>query len=161
MKIFKLESSINGKKIGKEIDSSLRLVDFIRDTLGLKGTKEGCGEGECGACMVLLDGKAVNSCLMMAVQIHRKNLVTIEGIHRHKYGKELQKSFVKEAAVQCGFCTPGFIISAQEFLVKNPRAGLEEIKAGLSGNLCRCTGYENIFKAVKKAGNKAKRQKVK
>ncbi|NLI10703.1 MAG: (2Fe-2S)-binding protein [Elusimicrobia bacterium] len=154
MKKFPLSCEINGKKIKKEIDSSLRLIDFIREDMGLKGTKEGCGEGECGACMVLLDGKAVNSCLMMAVQIHGKKLVTIEGIHEHKYGKELQDSFVKEAAVQCGFCTPGFIIAAQEILAKNPKASLEEIKEGLAGNLCRCTGYENIFKAVDKARKK-------
>jgi carbon-monoxide dehydrogenase small subunit len=151
MKKFLLKCEINGKPFKGEIDSSLRLIDFIRDTVGLKGTKEGCGEGECGACLVLLDGRAVNSCLMMAVQIHNKKLTTIEGIHRHKYGKKLQDSFVKEAAVQCGFCTPGFIIAAEEILEKNPSANLEEIKQGLSGNLCRCTGYENIFKAVDKA----------
>ncbi len=154
MKKFHLCCTVNGEKIEKEIDSSLRLIDFIRDDLNLKGTKEGCGEGECGACMVLLDGKAVNSCLMMAVQIHKKNLVTIEGIHKHKYGRELKDSFVKEAAVQCGFCTPGFIIAAQEILAKNPKASLDEIKEGLTGNLCRCTGYENIFKAVDKARKK-------
>ncbi|MEW5951501.1 MAG: (2Fe-2S)-binding protein [Elusimicrobiota bacterium] len=154
MKKIRLSCEINGKKIKKEIDSSLRLIDFIREDMGLKGTKEGCGEGECGACMVLLDGKAVNSCLMMAVQIQGKKLVTIEGIHEHKYGKELQDSFVKEAAVQCGFCTPGFIIAAQEILSKNPKASPEEIKEGLTGNLCRCTGYENIFKAVDKARKK-------
>lgn len=154
MKKFLLTCLVNGEKIEKEIDSSLRLIDFIREELNLKGTKEGCGEGECGACMVLLDGKAVNSCLMMAVQIQGKSLVTIEGIHKHKYGKELKESFVKEAAVQCGFCTPGFIIAAQEILAKNPKASLEEIKEGLTGNLCRCTGYENIFKAVDKARKK-------
>lgn len=151
MKKFLLECKINGQKFKGEIDSSLRLIDFIRDFLGLKGTKEGCGEGECGACMVLLDGKAVNSCLMMAVQIHKKELITIEGIHNHKFGKKLQDAFIEEGAIQCGFCTPGFIISACEILSKNPKATIEEIKAGLSGNICRCTGYENIIKAVKKA----------
>lgn len=154
MKKFKLECEVNGSEVKVEIDSSLRLLDFIRDVLGLKGTKEGCGEGECGACMVLMDGRAVNSCLVMAVQAHGKKIVTIEGIHKHKYGAQLQESFVKEAAVQCGFCTPGFIIAAQEILSKNPKATLDEIKEGLSGNLCRCTGYENIFKAVDKARKK-------
>jgi len=154
MKKFLLKCKINGKDFEGEIDSSLRLIDFIRNNLKLTGTKEGCGEGECGACMVLVNGKAINSCLMMAVQIQNKELITIEGIHQLKYGKRLQESFLKEAAVQCGFCTPGFIISAQEILSKKPDATIDEIKEGLSGNICRCTGYKNIIRAVDKARQK-------
>ncbi len=155
--IFALNCSVNGAKIEREIHSSRSLLEFIREDLGLKGTKEGCGEGECGACMVLLDGKAVNSCLMMAVQIHGRQLVTIEGIKGKDGGLHpLQKTFMAEGAVQCGFCTPGLIIASEALLRRRPGATLEEIKLELTGNLCRCTGYEKVLSAVEKAAAKRK-----
>ena len=153
--MFKLACLVNGKRTELEIDSSRSLLDLIREDLGLKGTKEGCGEGECGACMVLVDGRAVNSCLMMAVQVHGKELVTIEGIKGKDGGLHpLQKTFIAEGAVQCGFCTPGLIIASEALLRRNPKATLEEIKLELTGNLCRCTGYEKVLSAVEKARGK-------
>ncbi len=152
---FKLACLVNGKRTELEIDSSRSLLDLIREDLGLKGTKEGCGEGECGACMVLVDGRAVNSCLMMAVQVHGKEMVTIEGIKGKDGGLHpLQKTFIAEGAVQCGFCTPGLIIASEALLRRNPKATLEEIKLELTGNLCRCTGYEKVLSAVEKARGK-------
>ncbi|OGR68320.1 MAG: (2Fe-2S)-binding protein [Elusimicrobia bacterium GWC2_61_19] len=149
---FGLSCLVNGHKVEREIPSSRSLLDFIREDLGLKGTKEGCGEGECGACMVLVDGLAVNSCLMMAVQLHGKELVTIEGIKGKDGGLHpLQKTFMAEGAVQCGFCTPGLIIASEALLRRNPKATLEDIKLELAGNLCRCTGYEKVLSAVEKA----------
>ena len=152
---FSLKCSVNGEKIERDLDSSRSLIEFIREDLGLKGTKEGCGEGECGACLVLVDGKAVNSCLMMAVQLQGKHLTTIEGLKGRDGGLHpLQKTFMEEGAVQCGFCIPGFIIAAESLLRENPRATVEEVKRVLTGNLCRCTGYEKIISAVEKAQQK-------
>jgi len=149
---FSLKCVVNGEKIERDLDSSRSLIDFIREDLGLKGTKEGCGEGECGACLVLVDGKAVNACLMAAVQLQGKRLTTIEGLKGRDGGlRPLQRSFMEEGAVQCGFCTPGLIIASEALLAENPRASLEEIKLALAGNLCRCTGYENVINAVEKA----------
>jgi len=148
---FKLKCSVNGAKIERDLDTSRTLLEFIREDLGLKGTKEGCGEGECGSCLVLVDGKAVNSCLMMAVQLQGKHLTTIEGIKGRDGGLHpLQKTFMEEGAVQCGFCIPGVIIAAEALLRENPAATAEDIKRGLTGNLCRCTGYEKILSAVEK-----------
>ena len=153
--VFALSCTVNGRKTELEIASSLSLLDFIRGDLGLKGTKEGCGEGECGACMVLVDGKAVNACLMMAVQAHGRELVTIEGIKGKDGGLHpLQKTFMAEGAVQCGFCTPGLIIASEALLRRKPNATLEDIKLELTGNLCRCTGYEKVLSAVEKARGK-------
>ncbi len=133
---FELKCTVNGARTALEIPSSRSLLEFVREDLGLKGTKEGCGEGECGACMVLVDGKAVNSCLMMAVQLHGKELVTIEGIKGHDGGLHpLQKTFMAEGAVQCGFCTPGLIIASEALLRRKPGATLEDIKLELTGNL--------------------------
>lgn len=154
MKKFSLECEINGKKIKKEIDPSKTLLHFLRGDMKLTGTKEGCGEGECGACLALVNGNSVNSCLMPAVQVHGKSVVTIEGLKGNALAFRLQESFAREAAVQCGFCTPGFIIKSEELLRKNPGASAGEIRRELSGNLCRCTGYENIISAVVKAGKK-------
>jgi len=150
--MFNLRCIVNGKKLARKIDASKTLLEFIRGDLGLKGTKEGCGEGECGACLVLLDGKAVNSCLMMAAQLHGRELVTIEGLKGRDGGLHpLQKIFMEEGAVQCGFCIPGIIIAAEALLRKNPAATVEDIKKELTGNICRCTGYEKIISAVDKA----------
>lgn len=150
--ILNLDCTVNGKHIKQIVPSNRALLDFIRIDLGLTGTKEGCGEGECGACLVLLNGRAVNSCLMTVSQIQGKDLVTIEGIRGKDGGLHpLQQSFMKEGAVQCGFCIPGIIVASEALLRRNPNATLEDIKMELTGNLCRCTGYEKVLAAVEKA----------
>lgn len=139
---------INGKTCGAELDPAMRLVDALRDVFGLVGTKEGCGEGECGACTVIVDGNTVNSCLILAGQAVDSEIITIEGLSPEGELSRLQQAFVDAGAVQCGFCTPGMIMSAKALLDKNPRPTEAEIKVALSGNLCRCTGYAKIVKAV-------------
>lgn len=139
---------INGKTCEAQLDPAMRLVDALRDVFGLVGTKEGCGEGECGACTVIVDGNAVNSCLILAGQAVDSEIITIEGLSPEGELSRLQQAFVDAGAVQCGFCTPGMIMSAKALLDKNPRPTEAEIKVALSGNLCRCTGYAKIVKAV-------------
>ncbi|MFH1620052.1 MAG: (2Fe-2S)-binding protein [bacterium] len=156
--ILALECTVNGEKVRKDVNSGKTLLEFLRNDLRLTGTKEGCGEGECGTCVVLVDGKAVNSCLFMAVQACGREILTIEGLRKKGRLHPLQKAFADEGGVQCGFCTPGMIMSAEALLRKNPAATREEIATGLSGNICRCTGYEKIFKAVEKAGAAIKRR---
>jgi carbon-monoxide dehydrogenase small subunit len=128
-----------------------RLLDVLREELNLTGVKEGCGEGECGSCSVLMDGVLVNSCLIPALQARDASIVTIEGLADNDLLHPLQKAFVDCGAAQCGICTPGMILAALHLLDKTPRPSLEEIREGLSGNLCRCTGYLQIFEAVAKA----------
>lgn len=134
-------------------------MEWLRYGMRLTGTKEGCGEGECGACTVLVDGEPVNSCLMMAAQADGKEIVTIEGLAQNGELHPVQKGFIDQGGVQCGFCIPGMILSAAWLLRKNPEANLEEIKTGLSGNLCRCTGYEKIFRAVEQAREEIQEKK--
>jgi aerobic carbon-monoxide dehydrogenase small subunit len=128
-----------------------RLLDVVRNELGLTGTKEGCGEGECGSCSVLLDGMLVNSCLIPVAQASGASIVTIEGISSDDSMKPLQEAFLECGGAQCGICTPGMILAAVHLLEKKPEPDLADIKEGLSGNLCRCTGYMQIFEAVAKA----------
>lgn len=144
----KINFTINGMQREVEVSPSMRLLDVIRDVLGLTGTKEGCGEGECGACTVLIDGKPVNSCLVLVGQVQGREVTTIEGISDGKELHPLQKAFISEGAVQCGYCTPGMILSAKALLDNNPNPSEEEIRRGISGNLCRCTGYKKIVKAI-------------
>jgi carbon-monoxide dehydrogenase small subunit len=131
-----------------------RLLDVLREDLGLKGTKEGCGEGECGSCSILLNATLVNSCLVPALQANGASIVTIEGFAYHKSWHPLQQAFLECGAAQCGICTPGMLLAAAHLLEKILQPTLEEIREGLSGNLCRCTGYLQIFEAVAKAAGK-------
>jgi len=149
-----LEFELNGKQTRIEAEPTLRALDLIRDVLGLTGTKEGCGRGECGACTILVDGQPVNSCLLYAAKLQGRSVTTIEGLTTEDGSKELhplQQAFVSEGAMQCGFCTPGMILSAKSLLDRNPDPDREAIEEALSGNLCRCTGYGKIVKAVQRA----------
>lgn len=144
-----IELTINGKKIKVETTPSTRLLDLIRDDLHLTGTKEGCGKGECGACTVIMNGELVASCLILAPQADGVVITTIEGIGNDDHLDLIQEAFIETGAVQCGFCTPGMILAAKKLLEENSHPDEEEIKRGISGNLCRCTGYQKIFDAVK------------
>lgn len=156
MAVFHLEMKVNGEKVAVDIDPGLRLLDVLRDVLHLTGTKEGCGEGECGACSVILDGELVDSCLVLAPQAQGKEVVTIEGIAAEGKLHPLQEAFIEAGAVQCGFCTPGMILAAKVLLDHNPNPDRQEIARAISGNLCRCTGYAKIIKAVEIAASKLK-----
>jgi aerobic carbon-monoxide dehydrogenase small subunit len=125
-----------------------RLLDTLRGQMGLTGTKEGCGEGECGSCSVLMDGALVNSCLVPVLQAKEASIITIEGLAAGEKLNDLQEAFLQHGGAQCGICTPGMILAAAQLLRKNPEPTMEEIREGLSGNLCRCTGYMQIFAAV-------------
>ena len=129
----------------------MTLLDFLREELGLKGTKKGCDSGQCGVCTILMDGKTIDACLVLAIQADGKEILTIEGLSPGGRLHPLQEAFVEEGAVQCGFCTPGMILSAKALLNEKKDPSEEEIREALSGNLCRCTGYVKIIKAVQKA----------
>jgi len=144
----KLKFILNGKTVEVEAADNARLLDVLRDTLGLTGTKEGCGVGECGACTVIVDGDAVNSCLYPALRANGKSVTTIEGLAHDGRLDRLQQAVLDHHALQCGFCTPGFIMSAKALLDKNPHPTREEVKVAIAGNLCRCTGYEQLIEAV-------------
>ncbi len=147
---YNLELTVNGQLYRLEVAPSKRLLDVLREDLNLTGTKEGCGEGECGACSVILDGKLVNSCLVLALQANGKTVLTVEGLAENDELHPLQKAFLTEGAVQCGYCTPGMLLAAKALLDENPNPSREEIKTALSGNLCRCTGYEHVIRAVER-----------
>lgn len=148
---MKLSFYVNNRLVQLETDPDRRLLDILREDLSLTGTKEGCAEGECGACTVLLDGEAVHSCLTLAVQLGGRHVVTIEGLSETGELDILQKAFVEEIAIQCGFCTTGMIMSAKALLLKNPTPTEEEIRVALSGNICRCSGYVQIVRSVDRA----------
>lgn len=156
MKKIAIELKINGDPYHLSVSPRRTLLDVLRDDLGLTGTKKGCGEGECGACTVLLDGKPVNSCLVLAVQAQGKEVVTIEGLAAEELNP-VQKAFVEKGAIQCGYCTPGFVMTAWSLLKKNPDPSEDEIKVAISGNLCRCTGYQKIVEAVQDAAGRLQR----
>ena len=149
-----IELIINGKKRKVETTPSTRLLDLIRDDLHLTGTKEGCGKGECGACTVIMNGELVASCLILAPQADGAVITTIEGVGDGENLDPVQEAFIETGAVQCGFCTPGMILAAKKLLEENPHPTEEEIKRGISGNLCRCTGYQKIIDAIKLAANR-------
>lgn len=156
----KLIFNLNRKEIELKIDLSTRLIDLLRDHMKLTGTKEGCGEGECGACTVLIDGESVNSCLVLASQVQGKKVMTIEGIQQGDKLHPIQQAFIEEGAVQCGFCTPGMVLSAKSLLDKIKKPTDSEIKRSISGNLCRCTGYKKIESAIKKASDYMNKEDV-
>ena len=143
-----LDFILNGESCHTEIPEDATLLKVLRDILHLTGTKEGCGEGDCGACTVLVDGRSVNSCLFPAVQAEGCQVMTIEGVEAHPELARIQKAFVDYGAVQCGFCSPGMIMSTVALLQKNPKPTEEEIRRGLSGNICRCTGYQAMVDAI-------------
>lgn len=144
----KLNFTLNGKPVETDVADNARLLDVLRDTLGLTGTKEGCGVGECGACTVIVDGDAVDSCLYPALRANGKSVTTIEGLAKDGRLDRLQQAVLDHHALQCGFCTPGFIMSAKALLDKNPHPTREEVKVAIAGNLCRCTGYEQLIEAI-------------
>ena len=144
--------NVNGIDRKVEIDEEDRLIDVLREGLQLTGTKEGCGEGECGACTVIIDGTTVNSCMVMAFQAEGKKITTIEGLETDKGIHPIQQAFLDEGAVQCGFCIPGMVLSAKVILDQNPDPTREEIRESISGNLCRCTGYNKIVDSIERAG---------
>lgn len=146
--------TVNGVEREADVSSSATLVELLREHLGLTGTKIGCGRGECGACTVLLDGLPVNSCLVFAAQCRGRAVTTVEGLAENGELDRVQRAFVEAGAVQCGFCTPGMIMSAHALLDSNPRPSREEIEEALSGNLCRCTGYVKIVDAVRDASGR-------
>jgi len=143
---------LNGKPVKIETEANRRLIDILREDFNLTGTKEGCGIGECGACTVLLNQKAVNSCLILAGQVEGVEIATIEGLEKNGSLHQLQENFIKYGAVQCGFCSPGMLMSAYALLLENPEPTEDEIKEAIAGNLCRCTGYKQIIEAIQKTG---------
>jgi carbon-monoxide dehydrogenase small subunit len=149
---------LNGLEVTATVEGSMRLLDLLRGPLGMTGTKGGCGEGECGACTVIVDGLAVNSCLYPAAEIAGKNVTTIEGLRTMDNRLSIiQQAFVDAAGIQCGYCTPGMIMSAKALLDDNPDPGEDEICEALAGNLCRCTGYVQIIDSVKLAAERLKK----
>lgn len=148
---MRINTIINGRPIEADVDEKMRLIDFLRDELNLMGTKEGCSEGECGACTVIMDKRAVTSCTVLAGQIDGCEILTIEGLAKNGELDILQKKFIEYGAVQCGFCTPGFIMSAKALMMNNKNPSLHEIKRAVEGNLCRCTGYIKIIEAIEAA----------
>lgn len=145
----KITCKVNGETITREIADNMTLLRFLRDELHLTGTKEGCGEGDCGACTVIVDGVSVNSCLYLAVLADGKDILTIEGLEKNGQMHEIQEAFIRHGAIQCGFCSPGMIMSVKNLLDNNPKPTEDEIRRGMSGNLCRCTGYQQMVDAIK------------
>ena len=151
---YAISFTLNGKAVKLEVDAKEILVDTLRERLGLTGTKKSCGTGDCGACTVLLNGKAVRSCTMLTAMVDGKEVLTIEGLGNEGNVHPIQQAFVDEGAIQCGYCTPGMILATKALLDKNINPTTDEIKEALSGNLCRCTGYEKIIRAVETSARK-------
>lgn len=145
---YKVNFMLNNEEIEHYVDTHYTLLRMLREDFDLTGAKEGCGAGECGACTVIVDDVAINACLVMAPEIDGKNILTIEGLSDGRKLDPLQVSFIENAALQCGYCTPGMIMTAKALLNENPNPSREEIKQGISGNLCRCTGYKKIIEAI-------------
>jgi len=156
----RIQIGVNGKVVALEVEPDELLVDVLREKLGLKGTKVGCREGECGACSVIFNGKVVPSCLIPAMKADGGEVITVEGLEEDGELHPLQKAFVEKGAIQCGFCTPGMLLSAKNLLDQNPKPSLEEIKTAISGVLCRCTGYQKIIHAIQTASEIIKSQEA-
>ncbi|ATW24633.1 (2Fe-2S)-binding protein [Candidatus Formimonas warabiya] len=148
-----IKFELNGRDVEAEVKSEMRLIDLLREVFDLTSVREGCGQGECGACTVILDEQAVNSCLVLAAQVNGCQVTTTEGLKNGAELDPIQKTFISEGAIQCGYCTPGMIMSAKALLSENKKPTLDDVKEALSGNLCRCTGYEKIFRAIHKVAN--------
>lgn len=155
---MKIKVTVNGEEYHREVRPDRRLLDFLRDDLGFTGVKEGCGVGECGSCTVLIDGESHLSCLTYVPQVDGSEITTIEGLEEKGELHPLQEAFVETGGVQCGFCTPGFIMVGLELLSKNPDPTREEIRKGIEGNICRCTGYSKIVDAIELAGEKLREE---
>jgi len=164
MKIYKnripISFTINGKDVEVEAEAGETALHTIRERLGLKGTKEGCGIGECGACTIVMDGKAVNACLTLSAQLDHTEVLTVEGLERPTGLSSLQEAFLDRHAVQCGFCTPGILMSTHALFNENPNPSREDIVEEISGNLCRCTGYKHIVSAIEDAANRLSKEKT-
>jgi len=158
--MINLKFNVNGKDVKLAVDDSLRLLDILRDELGLTGTKEGCAIGECGACTVIMNGEAVNSCMILTEQVQNAKVETVENLEKNEVLSKLQDTFLDNGAIQCGFCTPGMLMSAKALLDKNSKPSEDEIKTALEGNLCRCTGYIPILNSVKDAVEKINLEKA-
>ena len=148
MKLYSLEIKLNGERRRAEVEAGETLLDALRNRFGATEVKNGCGKGDCGSCAVLLDGKAVNSCLTLALQADGQDVLTLKGLGSEDKPHPLQKSFVEHGAIQCGFCSAGVMLSAKALLDRNPRPSRDEIREAISGNLCRCTGYKKIVDAI-------------
>jgi len=157
MKRVQVQATVNGEEVEFLCEPRQSLLEVLRETLGLTGAKEGCNNGNCGACNVILDSALVNSCLVLAVEINGRRVTTIEGIATAQGLHPLQEKFIAHAALQCGFCTPGFIVAAKALLDQNPNPSETEIRGWLAGNLCRCTGYDRIVRAVMDAAQAQER----
>ena len=150
----KIEFTVNGERVILDVPAQARLVDVLRETLGLTGTKEGCGVGECGACTVIVNGKAVCSCITLAAGLNGADVITIEGVSQNGELDEIQQAILDHHALQCGFCTPGIVMSAKALLDANPNPTTEEIQQAIAGNLCRCTGYQQVIDAIADAAER-------
>jgi len=148
--------TLNAKKVRVSVEPLARLIDVLRDELNDVSVKEGCGEGECGACSVLLDGKLVNSCILPVIRVEGSEIITLAGLRDTERGKALIEAFATEGAVQCGFSTPGLVMAAEALLARNPAPSEQEIRVGISGNLCRCTGYDLVVRAIAAAAREGK-----
>ncbi len=144
-----ISCTVNGEKVVRTVSDDMSLLVFLREELGLTGTKQGCGSGDCGACTVIVDGKNIDSCIYPAVLADGRTILTIEGLEKNGELDRSQKAFIEHAAVQCGFCTPGMIMSVYALLQDNPSPSEQEIRRAISGNICRCTGYQQIVDAVR------------
>ena len=156
---YHLRFMLNGEEKSLDIEPGISALELIRDILDLKGTKEGCGIGECGACTIMVDGKAINACLIFAAQLDGRSVLTVEGLSRGDALHPIQQSFIDHHAVQCGFCTPGFLMSTHALLEENPKPEHHEIVKAISGNLCRCTGYQNIITGIEDAAERCRRSR--
>ena len=153
---LEMNLTVNGRTIAKPAKPHMRLLDYLRDELNLTGTKEGCGAGECGTCSVFVDGKLIKSCLMPVAKANGSEIETVENLAGKDELSALQKGFHKTGASQCGYCIPGMVMAATSLLQENPNPTEQEVRIGLEGNLCRCTGYQKIIEAIRNAGNKGR-----